>query len=60
MNPQNPQNENQDVVQSQYFDPFPKPQTIPAGWDTSTLLSAPKTDSTQQADDSAESNSVVE
>ena len=60
MNPQKPQDKDQDVAQSQYFDPFPKPQTIPAGWDTSTLLSAPNPAPVQQADDSAESVSVVE
>jgi hypothetical protein len=54
------QNEDRDVTQSHCFDPFPEPQTIPAGWDMSTLLSAPTTDSVQQADDSSEDNSVVE
>jgi hypothetical protein len=55
MNPQKPQDKDQDVAQSKYFDPFPKPQTIPAGWDTSTLLSAPKPDSVMDEDDSTES-----
>jgi hypothetical protein len=54
------QDENRDVTQSQYFDPFPQPQTIPSGWDMSTLLSTPTIDSVQQADDLAENNSVVE
>jgi len=48
------QNEERDVNQH-CFDPFPEPQTIPAGWDTSTILSAPVSASTQQAEDSAES-----
>ncbi|HVN14959.1 MAG TPA: hypothetical protein VMT73_04405 [Anaerolineales bacterium] len=47
------QNEDQDVSQSQYFDPFPEPQTIPAGWDVSGFLSAP-----QDVSDLTESNSA--
>ncbi len=54
MEPQKNQNNEQDPAQSQYFDPFPKPQTIPAGWDTSTLLSAPKNDSVMDEDDSTD------
>jgi len=46
------QNEERDVFQTHCFEPFPEPQTIPAGWDTSTLLSAPTIDSVQQAKDS--------
>ncbi len=57
MEPNNNQNNDQDPSQSQYFDPFPEPQTIPAGWDTSTLLSTPITASAQQSDDSTESES---
>ena len=57
MEPQKNQNNEQDVTQSQYFDPFPKPQTIPAGWDTSTILSAPVTASAQEAEDSTGSDS---
>jgi hypothetical protein len=51
----NPQNEDRDVLQSHCFDPFPEPQTIPAGWDTSAILSAPVTASAHQAEDSTES-----
>jgi hypothetical protein len=50
----NPTNEERDVTQH-CFDPFPEPQTIPAGWDTSTLLSTPTTASVQEAEDSTES-----
>ena len=39
------QDDNRDVFQSQYFDPFPQPQTIPAGWDLSGLFPAPQSDS---------------
>ena len=60
MEPKKNQNPDQDAAQSQYFDPFPEPQTIPAGWDTSAILSAPTTASAQQAEDSTESDSVVE
>ncbi len=34
------QNEERDVFATHCFDPFPEPQTIPAGWDTS-VFSAP-------------------
>jgi len=54
MEPQKNQNNDQDTVQSQYYDPFPEPQTIPAGWDTSAILSAPKTAPVQQPEDSTE------
>ena len=57
MDPQKNQNDNQDAAQSQYYEPFPQPQTIPAGWDTSTLLSTPEPASAQEADDSTESES---
>jgi hypothetical protein len=57
------QNENQEVFESQCFDPFPEPQTIPSGWDISGLLSAPepfdlaqgRPASAKREDDSAES-----
>ena len=35
----NPQDEKQDTVQTSAYDPFPEPQTIPSGWDTSELFS---------------------
>lgn len=47
-----PQDDDRDVLQSHCCDPFPEPRTIPAGWDTSTLLSAPKPDSVQQTKES--------
>jgi hypothetical protein len=50
------QNENQDV-QSHCFDPFPQPQTIPAGWDLSTLLSTAEADTVREADDSSDTES---
>ena len=53
----NTQDDNRDVSQSQYFDPFPQPQTIPAGWDLSGLFPAPQTDPEQQAVDATETES---
>jgi hypothetical protein len=49
------QDDNRDVFQSQYFDPFPQLQTIPAGWDLSGLFPAPQSASDEQADNSTES-----
>jgi hypothetical protein len=48
----NPEDEDRDVFQSHCFDPFPQPQTIPAGWDTDAILTASVHDSVQHADDS--------
>lgn len=41
----NPQDENQDTIQTSAYNPFPEPQTIPSGWDLSELTSALQTDS---------------
>jgi hypothetical protein len=38
----NPQDENQDNVQNPAYNPFPEPQTIPSGWDTSVFFSSPQ------------------
>lgn len=46
-------NEERDVNQH-CFDPFPEPQTIPSGWDTSAILSTPVAASAQEAEDSTE------
>ena len=51
----NPQNEDRDVTCNSAYNPFPEPQTIPAGWDASAILSTPQTDSVMDEDDSAES-----
>ena len=51
----NTQDEDRDIVQTLAYNPFPEPQTIPAGWDTSGFFSAPKPASTIDEDDSAES-----
>jgi hypothetical protein len=44
------QNEDQDFVQTDWFDPFPEPHTIPAGWDISGLLSDPQPAYVEEAD----------
>jgi hypothetical protein len=38
----NTQNENQEVNSA--YNPFPQPQTIPSGWDTSVFASAQQND----------------
>ncbi len=55
----NTQDESQDIVQTSVYNPFPEPQTIPSGWDISAFLSAPKTDTVTDSDDSAESGTQV-
>jgi hypothetical protein len=51
----NTQNENQDAAQNSAYNPFPQPQTIPSGWDTSVFASASEPVSVSEEDDSAES-----
>ncbi|MDP2776927.1 MAG: hypothetical protein Q8O48_04745 [Anaerolineales bacterium] len=48
------QDEKQDTVQTSAYNPFPEPQTIPSGWDTSGFLSAPEPAPISEAEDSAE------
>ena len=43
------------ATQHEERNPFPEPQTMPSGWDLSALLSAPTTDSAQEAEEPAES-----
>jgi hypothetical protein len=38
----NTQDESQDNVHNSAYNPFPVPQTIPTGWDTSVFFSAPQ------------------
>lgn len=47
-------NEERDVFNSHCFDPFPEPQTMPAGWDLSALLSAPKMYSVTETESAAD------
>jgi hypothetical protein len=53
----NTKDENQDTVQTAARNPFPEPQTIPSGWDTSEFFSMPQPVSTEQANESAEKES---
>ncbi len=50
-------NTHDDHQETAAYNPFPEPQTIPAGWDTSALLSAPAPASAQQADDTSDADS---
>jgi hypothetical protein len=52
----NTQNENQEPT-AHCFDPFPEPQTIPSGWDTSTFYATPVAASASEADTSGEGES---
>jgi hypothetical protein len=51
----NAPDDKQDTVQSTAYDPFPEPQTIPAGWDLSGLMSMPPVIPGMDEDDSTES-----
>jgi len=51
----NTQDENQDTAQTSAHNPFPEPQTIPSGWDTSGFFSTSPVALEQDDDDSAES-----
>ena len=48
----NTQNENQDATQNSAYNPFPQPQTIPTGWDTSAFASAQQEDVDESSDES--------
>jgi hypothetical protein len=50
----NTPNEDRDIFQPESFDPFPQPQTIPAGWDLSGLFPELEFDSIEQNDDLAD------
>ncbi len=47
-------NENSNVSEDQIFEPFPKPQTMPSGWDLSGLTSDPEPAPATPADDTPE------
>jgi hypothetical protein len=48
------QPEPQDVLQNSAYNPFPEPQTIPSGWDLSSLASPSQIDSALDEEDFAE------
>lgn len=43
------------VVENSAYNPFPEPQTIPAGWDMSEYLLSPRPPANVDEDDSDES-----
>ena len=47
----NTHNEDSDITCNSAYNPFPEPQTIPAGWDLSGLSSVPKTESPEAKDE---------
>jgi hypothetical protein len=51
----NANNAEQDATVNSAYNPFPEPQTIPAGWDYSALMSQPEADSALDKDEEAES-----
>lgn len=50
----NSADETQDTDQAAAHDPFPEPQTIPSGWDTSEFLPATQPIPTPQGDESSQ------
>lgn len=48
-------NEDRDVTCNSAYNPFPEPQTIPAGWDTSGFFSTPQPDPVMDEEERAES-----
>ena len=50
----NTPNEKEDTVQTTAYNPFPEPQTIPTGWDTSEFFSPSESIPAQQEDESNE------
>ena len=53
----NAQDEKQDTLQSAAYNPFPEPQTIPSGWDTSVFSFVSQSVLVERPDDSAENKS---
>ena len=49
------QDEDQDTAQTSAYNPFPEPQTIPSGWDTSGFFSIPEPASPEEEEDSDDS-----
>jgi hypothetical protein len=52
----NTKHENQDTDQNPAYNPFPEPQTIPSGWDTS-VFSVPQPAAVELGDEPTESES---
>ena len=49
-NMMNTPDEKQETAQTAAYNPFPEPQTIPAGWDTSVFESVPQPMPVKQAE----------
>jgi hypothetical protein len=49
-----PQSEDREPSEDPGLDPFPKPQTIPSGWDTSEILTAPQSASATESEPTRE------
>jgi hypothetical protein len=47
--------ENHDTIQNTAYNPFPEPQTIPSGWDTSVFFTALEPVSAKELDVRADS-----
>jgi uncharacterized protein YbdZ (MbtH family) len=52
----NTQDQNQNPADNSAYNPFPEPQTIPSGWDTSGFFTS-QSASAEEPSDSAESES---
>ena len=50
----NTPNEDRNVTSNSAYNPFPEPQTIPSGWDTSGFSFTSHTDSVMDEDDTAD------
>ena len=50
-------NEDQEITSNSAYNPFPEPQTIPSGWDLSSLPFTPQADSDTQANGPTEPES---
>ncbi len=51
----NTNDEDREVVDNSAYNPFPEPQTIPSGWDTSTFSFQPQVGSSMDEDNLTES-----
>lgn len=51
------QDEDRDFFQTECFDPFPEPHTIPSGWDLGELFPDPQSDFVLDEDSNADSES---
>ena len=50
----NTQSDDQDILENSAYNPFPEPQTIPAGWDLSGLMQPPHAETEMIGENSTE------